>query len=78
MKFLPTCLPSGLTVAAPDAFGRIPGVDMIFPSSFKSMVLIEGDVLYYANSFDVLCRKMLNWIALEKRHIPRTYALVAT
>ena len=26
MKFLPTCLPSGLTVAAPDAFGRIPGV----------------------------------------------------
>ena len=28
MKFLPTCLPSGLTVAAPDAFGRIPGVQM--------------------------------------------------
>ena len=28
MKFLPTCLPSGLTVAAPDAFGRIPGVMM--------------------------------------------------
>ena len=26
MKFLPTCLPSGLTVAAPDAFGRILGV----------------------------------------------------
>ena len=26
MKFLPTCLPSRLTVAAPDAFGRIPGV----------------------------------------------------
>ena len=26
MKFFPTCLPSGLTVAAPDAFGRIPGV----------------------------------------------------
>ena len=26
MKFLPTCLPSGLTVAAPDALGRIPGV----------------------------------------------------
>ena len=26
IKFLPTCLPSGLTVAAPDAFGRIPGV----------------------------------------------------
>ena len=26
MKFLPICLPSGLTVAAPDAFGRIPGV----------------------------------------------------
>ena len=26
MNFLPTCLPSGLTVAAPDAFGRIPGV----------------------------------------------------
>ena len=26
MKFLLTCLPSGLTVAAPDAFGRIPGV----------------------------------------------------
>ena len=31
MKFLPTCLPSGLTVAAPDAFGRIPGV--IHPAS---------------------------------------------
>ena len=28
MKFLPTCLPSGLTVAAPDAFGRIPGVSI--------------------------------------------------
>ena len=28
MKFLPTCLPSGLTVAAPDAFSRIPGVCM--------------------------------------------------
>ena len=27
MKFLPTCLPSGLTVATPDAFGRIPGVN---------------------------------------------------
>ena len=26
IKFLPTCLPSGLTVAAPDAFCRIPGV----------------------------------------------------
>ena len=26
IKFLPTCLPSGLTVAAPDAFGQIPGV----------------------------------------------------
>ena len=26
ITFSPTCLPSGLTVAAPDAFGRIPGV----------------------------------------------------
>ena len=26
IKLLPTCLPSGLTVAAPNAFGRIPGV----------------------------------------------------
>ena len=31
MKFLPTCLPSGLTVAAPDAFGRIPGVRLGMP-----------------------------------------------
>ena len=30
MRFLPTCLPSGLTVAAPDAFGRIPGVILVF------------------------------------------------
>ena len=30
MKFLPTCLQSGLTVAAPDAFGRIPGVLLDF------------------------------------------------
>ena len=29
MKFLPNCLPSGLTVAAPDAFGRIPGVGLV-------------------------------------------------
>ena len=28
LKLLPTCLPSGLTVAAPDAFGRIPGVKL--------------------------------------------------
>ena len=26
LKFFPTCLPSGLTVAAPGAFGRIHGV----------------------------------------------------
>ena len=34
MKFLPTCLPSGLTVAAPDAFGRIPGVGTELPILF--------------------------------------------
>ena len=28
IKFLLTCLPSGLTVAAPDAFGHIPCVWM--------------------------------------------------
>ena len=32
MKFLLTCLPSGLTVAAPDAFGRIPGVVYVYES----------------------------------------------
>ena len=37
MKFLPTCLPSGLTVAAPDAFGRIPGV-MIQNFGYKASV----------------------------------------
>ena len=41
MKFLPTCLLSGLTVAAPDAFGRIPGVlctrfDICSPGRVKS------------------------------------------
>ena len=30
VQFLPTCLPSGLTVAAPDEFGRIPGVFPIY------------------------------------------------
>ena len=34
IKFLPTCLPSGLTVAAPDAFGRIPGVFPPYDESF--------------------------------------------
>ena len=33
MKFLPTCLPSGLTVAAPDAFGRITGVKHAGPQT---------------------------------------------
>ena len=33
IKFLPTCLPSRLTVTAPDAFGQIPGV--IHPSVEK-------------------------------------------
>ena len=36
IKFLPTCLPSGLTVAAPDAFGRIPGVKYLNVNTYKS------------------------------------------
>ena len=39
MKFLPTCLPSGLTVAAPDAFGRIPGVHPTLYEVFPSVCL---------------------------------------
>ena len=38
MEFLPTCLPSGLTVAAPDAFGRIPGVGNKEQSFAKSLL----------------------------------------
>ena len=34
IKFLPTCLPSGLTVAAPDAFGRIPDVNSMVKSKW--------------------------------------------
>ena len=36
IKFLPTCLPSGLTVAAPDAFGRIPGVKTVSMTTLSS------------------------------------------
>ena len=43
MKFLPTCLPSGLTVAAPDAFGRIPGV---CTGDFKIIVEEINKLLY--------------------------------
>ena len=28
IRFLPTCIASELSVAAPDAFGRIPGVSL--------------------------------------------------
>ena len=41
MKFLPTCLPSGLTVAAPDAFGRIPGVKMKLRKYFVSVEIFS-------------------------------------
>ena len=41
IKILPICLPSGLTVAAPDAFGRIPGVGM------HIVVLILIFVMHY-------------------------------
>ena len=37
MKFLPACLPSGLTVAALDAFGRIPGVCLFIHLNMHSV-----------------------------------------
>ena len=40
MKFLLTCLPSGLTVAAPDAFGRIPGVAFVFLCFTQSVIYV--------------------------------------
>ena len=49
MKFLPTCLQSGLTVAAPDAFGRIPGVRrghlQFHTSFFREHIFMK---IYYA------------------------------
>ena len=45
MKFLPTCLPSGLTVAAPDAFGRIPGV-VLFNFFIFALLLIYKVYFY--------------------------------
>ena len=40
MKILPTCLPSGLTVASPDAFGQIPGVT-IFKIDYGGQLLYK-------------------------------------
>ena len=40
MKFLLTCLPSGLTVAAPDAFGRIPGVLLQLTVLSRSAIVV--------------------------------------
>ena len=38
IKFLPTCLPSGLTVAAPDSFCRIPGVVIKITNAERSFI----------------------------------------
>ena len=46
-KFLPTCLPSGLTVAAPDAFGRIPGVDM----GISQEVIADFNVAFFSSKY---------------------------
>ena len=40
-KFLPTCLPSGLTVATPDAFGRIPGLQISIASMCILLNLLQ-------------------------------------
>ena len=52
MKFLPTCLPSGLTVAAPDAFGRIPGVGQCVGQKCRQTINCRVD----ANLGKLACR----------------------
>ena len=44
IKFLPTCLPFGLTVAALDAFGRIPGLkhaNMLFKKVMHTILVYK-------------------------------------
>ena len=62
IKFLPTCLPSGLTAATPDAFGRIPGVKMIKRKFVNIEARIER-VKYSCHNFRCFCTCMLHNIS---------------